>query len=417
MTIPSDAQSGGEAVKVHIPADAAAEFQRRHDAVIRAIRDAGQAQIVLTSTEAIFYLTGATVEPLERPFFLVVDATTGAWVLLVPELERTHVAKAWGTGAQAIRSYREFPALDGDGWLDALEPLLASGFAYEPSCPAYIADALQARGGSRADLLRSVRLVKSDYEVRQIAVAADYARRGVVKLLAGAYPGSTVIEGYTTSNTITRAIVGEQKRFDPLATKITVAAWPAPISAEPHSVPPLDMTLDAGPHVVMALTRVNGYAAECERTFFTHAPTSTEADLFAAMLSARALAYSMVRPGVRGCEIDEAVNQHLRDRGISDNQRLHRTGHGFGLSAHEPPWLALGSDDVLATNMLISIEPGIYLEGVGGYRHSDTVLVTETGYRSLTPAPDDLRSLTLSRSTAIQRVKGRLIRRVAGVRN
>lgn len=397
--------------------DAGREFQRRHDAVVAELRKQDLEQVVLTSTEAIFYLTGATIEPLERPFFFVVDAGTGARHFLVPELERTHVAKGWRTDQQRILAYREFPAPAGETWADALEPLLADEFVFEPETPAHVSDVLRARGGRQEDVLRAVRLVKSDYEVAQVAIAADYARRGAEKLLQGTYPGSTVIEGYLTSSAIQRAIISERDDFDPLATSVTVAAWPAPISAEPHSVPPMRMTLDAGPHVVMSLTRVNGFAAECERTFFTHSPTPDERDLFETMRSARAVAFSMVRPGVRGADIDEAVNAHLSERGFTDHrQRMHRTGHGFGLSAHEPPWLAVGSDDVLRANMLVSVEPALYLEGVGGFRHSDTVLVTETGYRNLTETADDLESLVRTKAGPARRAKGAVMRRIAGVR-
>jgi Xaa-Pro dipeptidase len=74
---------------------------------------------------------------------------------------------------------------------------------------------------------------------------------------------------------------------------------------------------------------------------------------------------------------------------------LHRTGHGFGITGHEPPWVAVGSETILKKNMVISIEPGIYIPGLGGFRHSDTVLVTEDGCVSLTKWPDRLEELTL----------------------
>mgnify|MGYP000965404062 CR=1 FL=1 len=85
-----------------------------------------------------------------------------------------------------------------------------------------------------------------------------------------------------------------------------------------------------------------------------------------------------IRPGVRAAEVDGAVLTLIGDRGHGGNV-LHRTGHGFGLTGHEPPWVALGSDTVLAPNIVLSVEPGIYLLGLGGFRHSDTVLVTEDG--------------------------------------
>ena len=115
------------------------------------------------------------------------------------------------------------------------------------------------------------------------------------------------------------------------------------------------------------LTRVNGYAAECERTFFTTPPTADERRLFAAMLEARRVAFALVRPGVAAAEVDAAVDELLTREGFGDpSARLHRTGHGFGLDNHEPPWLARGSPHGLARNMVVSIEPGIYVAGAGG---------------------------------------------------
>ncbi|WP_352894668.1 M24 family metallopeptidase [Mesorhizobium sp. M0983] len=70
-------------------------------------------------------------------------------------------------------------------------------------------------------------------------------------------------------------------------------------------------------------------------------------------------------------------------------------GHGIGMSGHEGPWLAEGSDDILQENMVISVEPGIYWRQ-GGYRHSDTVLITADGYRKLTDFPSDLESMALA---------------------
>ena len=80
--------------------------------------------------------------------------------------------------------------------------------------------------------------------------------------------------------------------------------------------------------------------------------------------------------------------------GFGDNL-LHRVGHGIGMGGHEGPWVAEGSDDVLEENMIISIEPGLYWRGQGGYRHSDTVLITSDGYRKLTDFSRDINAMTL----------------------
>jgi len=115
-------------------------------------------------------------------------------------------------------------------------------------------------------------------------------------------------------------------------------------------------------------------------------------------------------------DLDGRVNEFLRKEGYgSEEQRLHRTGHGFGLGNHEAPWIAEGSEDRLAENMVISIEPGIYLEGIGGVRHSDTVLVTNDSFRLLTRCPMDLGSLVIRKWKPLTRAKGWMVRRALGL--
>ncbi|WP_443098611.1 M24 family metallopeptidase [Variovorax sp. CCNWLW225] len=174
--------------------------------------------------------------------------------------------------------------------------------------------------------------------------------------------------------------------------------------------------MGAGPHVAMVLTRVNGYAAECERTFFTTSPTQEERERFATMVRAREVAFKMIRPGVACAEIDASVNAFLNAEGFGDFwTRLHRCGHGFGLGNHEPPWIAVGSSHVLAENTLVSVEPGIYASGVGGYRHSDTVLVTRDGYRCLTQVPTGIEALVVGKKNFRHRIASYLTRRTLGL--
>jgi Xaa-Pro dipeptidase len=172
--------------------------------------------------------------------------------------------------------------------------------------------------------------------------------------------------------------------------------------------------LEAGPHIALSFMRVNGYGAECERTFFVTQPTEKMKEMFAVMLEARRRAFGLVRPGMTCAEIDLAANGFLREAGFGD-YLLHRTGHGFGLGNHEGPWVAEGSQDVLSENMLISIEPGIYIPNLGGFRHSDTVLVTKEGYESLTKFPTSLESLILRGGKTLTRLRGALVRKAVGI--
>lgn len=397
--------------------DQIADFQRRHAALAAAVRAAGFDHLVVTSGENIFYLTGATFEPLERPFFLVIGAD-GSRRMLVPVLELDHLQKAWGLPEGAVTSYREFPAPPGQGWADRLldGSYLGRSFAFEDATPHHIAQALQEAGGVAADLVGALRIVKSAWEITQIERAARYADWGVHEILRRAWSGATVAETYAPTQALMRKIIREVPDWDALATKVIAAAWPAPLSAQPHAIPRLSDRLLSGPHVALVLTRVNGYAAESERTFFTAPPGARERELFGIMTRARELAFSMVRPGVACAQIDAAVNTFLDGAGFADfHTRLHRCGHGFGLGNHEPPWIAVGSTHVLAQNMLISIEPGLYVQGTGGYRHSDTVLVTQDGYRCLTRAPSTLDDLVLPKPTLRHRLTGWAVKRALGL--
>jgi Xaa-Pro dipeptidase len=112
------------------------------------------------------------------------------------------------------------------------------------------------------------------------------------------------------------------------------------------------------------------------------------------MLGARALAFELCIPGAIMGEVDRKVARFIRARGYGENI-CHRTGHSFGVTGHEAPFLADGYEHEIKPNMVFSIEPGIYVPAVGGFRFSDTVLVTETGNMALTRAPESAAELTL----------------------
>jgi Xaa-Pro dipeptidase len=199
--------------------------------------------------------------------------------------------------------------------------------------------------------------------------------------------------------TVTQFMMGLVFRDIPnaniMVTHAKAAVWPPSISHDPHRIPSLGMPMEVGgPHVSIVTAQVDGYGVELERTFFLgHVPDGARAP-FAAMMEARATAYAMARPGAILSEIDRAVRAVIERHGYGDCI-LHRTGHGFGITGHEGPYVALGDDRALAEGMLISIEPGIYLPGRGGFRHSDTVLITAEGNVRLTQAPEQLEELTI----------------------
>ena len=368
---------------------------------------------VVSSRESIFYLTGVVCHPLERPLFVFIWPD-GPPRFLVPFLEVEHIGRT--IDRDLVESYWEYPAPPGQGWAERVRELLggAARIGIEPSLRMEISDQLAELSPQSIPLIEQLRVVKSAAEIEAIRRAAKYADLAVRRLLAASYRGSWVLEGYAETREVTKRIIRESERFNPLLTKVLMGTWAAPRSAIPHSIPELDDRLLEGPHVALALTSVDGYAAECERTYFTVRPDENTREAFHAMTEARRIAFKMVRPSVACGDIDVTVKEFLAKEGYADN-RLHRTGHGLGLAYHaEAPWLAEGTDEVLATGMVVSIEPGIYLKNTGALRHSDTVLVTESGYETLTQHCTELHKLTITAWKPFARLKGKLVRWSAG---
>jgi Xaa-Pro dipeptidase len=367
---------------------------------------------LVTAQDSIYYLTGVTYVPLERPFFILVRPVHDA-ILLAPALDREHLASA--PNVSDVRSYWDYPSPPGEGWPERLLDLLdgVGSLGIEPTLPQEIALHLAELTPCALPLVEAIRLVKSPAEINMLRQAAYYANLGMEKIIGAAYKGVSEIEIFSQARSVQMRIIKETE-FDALNTSLLTAAWPARLGTQPHGVPRLDDRLHAGPHIGLSFMRVNGYGAECERTFFVESPTSEMKEMFAIMLEARRKAFAQVCPGVPCALIDQAANGFLRQKGLGD-YLLHRTGHGFGLSNHEGPWVADGSSDVLEENMLISIEPGIYVPDLGGFRHSDTVLVRKEGYEILTGYPTRIEALTLPSGKALTRLRGALVRKAVGI--
>jgi Xaa-Pro dipeptidase len=194
---------------------------------------------------------------------------------------------------------------------------------------------------------------------------------------------------------MTSKIITDIPNANFIVCKTTAAVWPPSFSHDPHIIPKIFAEMEqGGPHVSIVYAQVDGYGVEIERTFFLGEIPEKAKKPFEIMLKARELAYTMLKPGVIMSEVDKAVRKLITKEGYG-NYIVHRTGHGLGITGHEAPFLAEGYDFPLERNMLISVEPGIYIPGLGGFRHSDTVLITEEGYIRLSQAPEYLEELVI----------------------
>ena len=377
------------------------------------VGELGLDAMLVTSQDAIYYLSGASYTPVERPFFIIVKPE-GSPELVVPRLEYEHMLKVEGFGE--IRHYFEYPSIPGQNWYDYIALSVGEDkvIGIEPSLPSAYRELIRARETRIVDYIDRMRLVKDPSEIEAIRLAAKYTDEGMRLAHKGLYRGESVLEPITHARTIQTSVIKETD-YNYMTCSFLTAGWPAPKSSQPHSLPGLGLRMGDGPIVLMSYNRVNGYAAECERTVFLGEPSERDRKLYDIVMQARQLAYSMVRPGTRCADIDLATQDYFKSLGYGD-AILHRTGHGIGLGNHEAPWLSAGGDHVLEENMVISIEPALYFDDIGGFRHSDTVLVTHDGFERLTQYPDDLESLIVKDRRTINKIKGYVVRKAVNLR-
>jgi Xaa-Pro aminopeptidase len=137
-----------------------------------------------------------------------------------------------------------------------------------------------------------------------------------------------------------------------------------------------------------------GYNSELERTMILGPASDEQKRLFDHMVALQDVAFEALKPGKRCCDVDRAVKAYFEAHDLMTYWK-HHSGHAIGLREHEAPFLDTGDQTLIKPGMVFTIEPGLYSPGLGGFRHSDTVVVTEDGIEILTYYPRDLVSLTI----------------------
>jgi len=344
----------------------------------------------------VYYLTNFANYVHERPFVLVIGRD-GPPKFVVPHLEEPHVLARAVCELDLVR-YDEFPAPEGRRWNDRLHSLMppTARVGVESVCPLHVFEEIPGER-VRIDIIDDLRMIKSGYEIGRIVHACKIMNAGFERLLDTCKPGTMAIELYgDVSRAMTQMMLSEMPNANMTASEFAAVVQPPSLSHDPHNFTDIFVPMEeGGPHVGIVAGTANGYGAELERTFFLGEVPEEARDPFDAMLECRRVAYQRAVPGAVMHDVDQAVREVLDRRGYRD-KILHRTGHSFGVTNHEAPFLAVGYDREIEPGMVFSIEPGIYLPGIGGFRHSDTVLITDDGNLCLTEAPETLEGLTYS---------------------
>ena len=345
-----------------------------------------------------YYMSGFKAIVYSRPIVLVVESNSTE--LVIPALEEAHASKE--ATVDSLHVYYEHPekASSGTSYLEALDKIVSKypagttvGVEVDV-IPARIYTRLKDAGYKLADIGKKIvemRAIKDENEIELLMKSAELVNLALRESLKNARLGMSEME---LDQYGTRALMDEVAKKYADATVDLFVMSPSGIERTimPH-VSSNTRKLQQGDVIIHSRqVGLNGYRVENERTFFMGEPTKDQARLFTIIHDAQKAAREAIKPGMMAKEVDSIARTIIQDAGYGQ-YFIHRTGHGIGLSAHEEPSLRFDSDLVLQENMVFSIEPAIMVPGFGGFRHSDTVLLTRDGAKLLTEYPRDLKDL------------------------
>ena len=388
----------------------AAEYAQRRQVLLEHLAQ-GDNGFVWWGSAPIFYLTGFSFVPTERPIALVISRA-GEAVLLVPRLELEH-AQAYAQ-VERVAFYPEYPDVRHPltylaDLLKELEMgqgnLLGDGDGY---------GAVMGYRGPKLSELLSVKIkpfgtsldemmyVKSESEVALIRESARWASKAHRRLQDYTQVGlneSDVSEraSFDTNRELLAEYGGAYRalawgRSGPFAT---YRGQVGEHSALPHSLNVNAVFEEGDTLVTGASCPMFGYYSELERTMFVGEPSEAQQRYFGHMLALQDLAIDLCRAGRTCSSVDRAVRDYFEQHDLMETWR-HHTGHNIGIRYHEGPFLDVGDDTLMEPGMLFTVEPGLYVPGLGGFRHSDTILVTEGEPEFLTEYPRALEDLIIS---------------------
>ncbi|MBV8066079.1 MAG: aminopeptidase P family protein [Actinobacteria bacterium] len=385
----------------------ASELADRRARLLEHVRGEGLSGYVLFGADSVQYFTGFSFLSNERPV-VYAESVGGDSTIFVPEfeVERTRAESSF----ERIDDYPEYPGLEHPMRIFARvlddvgigEAVGADQDGY-PGILGYEGPPLSEVTGASvkplAHVIESMVRRKSENELELIQLSGHWCAYAHRLLQEYTRPGATEAEAsLRAGQEATLALLKDRGDVGGLSSSAGVSAgYRGQIgkrSAWAHAVAH-DIEFRAGDMLVSETSApIWGYNAELERGMVIGKPTDRQRELFSHVVNAQEAAFEAIRPGATCADVDGAVMRYFEANDLLPFWRQH-TGHGIGLRNHEAPFLDLGDHTVLEPGMVFTVEPGLYDDEIGGFRHSDTVAVTEDGMKLLTDYPRDIESLTL----------------------
>jgi Xaa-Pro aminopeptidase len=352
------------------------DYAARMERVVAAGRSAGLDGVLVTPGPDLVWLTGYQPTAITERLTMLFLRSDAPATLLVPTLERPDAEAAEGA-----------PATELVDWQDGQDPYAAASTLLRPDGRYGVSDNAWAMhllglqtalpGSSYHSLthrLPMLRAVKDSNELARLEAAGAAADATYEEILGVQFSGRRETDVAGDLADLLRSHGHEQVDFTVVGS--------GPNGANPHHEAG-DRVIEVGDCVVLDFGGLMfGYGSDTSRTVCVGEPTSEIREVHEIVRSAQQAGVDAVRPGVACEEVDRAARAVITDAGYGEHF-IHRTGHGIGVTTHEPPYLIEGEEQPLVPGMCFSVEPGIYLSGRFGVRIEDIVTVTDDGSRRL----------------------------------
>ncbi|MER5680182.1 M24 family metallopeptidase [[Kitasatospora] papulosa] len=359
------------------------DYRARMTRAAEAADAAGLAGVLVAPGPDMVHLTGyRPTADTERLTLLVLRAGHDP-VLVVPALEAADAERATGSPALTLRDWTDAanPYTLAAGLLDAKGRFGISDNAWALHLLALHKLLPDTSYASLTEALPMLRAVKDAAELERLAAAGAAADATYEQILKVRFSGRR--ESDVAADLAALLIEHGHSQVD-----FTVVGS-GPNGADPHHEAG-DRTIEQGDMVVLDFGGLkHGYGSDTSRTVHVGEPTAEEQRVHDVVREAQEAGCGAVRPGAACQDVDRAARAVITEFGYGE-RFIHRTGHGIGVTTHEPPYMIEGEEQPLVPGMCFSVEPGIYLPGRFGVRIEDIVTVTASGGRRLNTTAREL---------------------------
>lgn len=243
-------------------------------------------------------------------------------------------------------------------------------------------DAIDATLVPTSGIVEEIRMIKTEEELAIMYKAAEISDLAYDHILKTVVPGMTEID-------ISNELEFEMRKHGATSSSFDIIVASGHRSALPHGVA-TEKKIQAGELVTLDFGALyQGYCSDITRTFAVGQISDQLEEIYNIVLEAHLRGLAEIKPGMTGKEADAFSRDYIKEKGYGDYFG-HGTGHGLGLEVHEQPRLSPVGEIVLKENMVVTVEPGIYVPNLGGCRIEDDLVITSDGNKSLNKAPKEL---------------------------